>query len=194
MRYATVVADPPWQYSDRGGPSSSKEHRPNSSGTLGGTCSSHNRYGSMSMRELEQIPVPEWADQNSHLYLWTTNAFISEAHSLAKAWDFEPKTVLTWGKVKPDGSASMKMGHYYRGATEHVIFCVRGRLKLIGDATRPTLFLSPRLGHSVKPDWFYSLVEEQSPGPRLEMFARRSREGWDGWGDQYSQSSGAEKP
>lgn len=145
------------------------------------------------MREMEEIPVPEWADMNAHLYLWTTNAFFSEAHALARAWGFEPKTVITWGKVKPDGTPSMKMGHYYRGATEHAIFCVRGRLKLIGESTKPTLFLSPRLGHSVKPDWFYQLVEEKSPGPRLEMFSRRSRDGWDAWGNEVTQASGDEK-
>jgi N6-adenosine-specific RNA methylase IME4 len=142
----------------------------------------------MSLSEMKALPVAEWAEPNAHLYLWTTNAFFSEAHELAETWGFEPKTVLTWGKVKPDGSPSMKMGHYYRGATEHAIFCVRGRLKLIGEATRPTLYLSPRLGHSVKPDWFYQLVEEKSPGPRLEMFARRSRVGWDAWGNEAPSS------
>jgi len=132
-----------------------------------------------------KIPV----DDDSHLYLWTTNAFMVEAHELAAAWGFKQKTVLTWGKVKADGTPSMKTGYYFRGATEHCLFCVRGSLRLAVDA-RPTLYLSERLPHSVKPEWFYELVEECSPAPRLELFARpRSplfpkRDGWDVWGNE----------
>jgi len=180
MRYATIVADPPWAYSDRRGPANPD---PKTYGRINASASSHNRYGSMTMKELIALPVIKWSKQNAHLYLWTTNSFLKEAHELARSWGFVPKTVLTWGKVKTDGTASMKMGHYYRGATEHVLFCVRGKLKLKGQC-RPTLYLSERLGHSVKPEWFYALVKEQSPGPRLEMFARQQRKGWNRWGNQ----------
>jgi N6-adenosine-specific RNA methylase IME4 len=124
------------------------------------------------------------AEDNAHLYLWTTNAFLCEAHDLARAWGFAPKTVLTWGKVKATGDPSMKVGYYYRGATEHCLFAVRGSLKLRAKQGKPTLYLSRRLPHSVKPEWFYALCEECSPGPYLELFARRQRPGWVCWGNE----------
>jgi len=124
------------------------------------------------------------ADTNAHLYLWFTNAFGAEAHQIATAWGFKPKTILTWVKVKPDGTPSMKTGYYFRGATEHVLFAVRGSLPLQTDAPLPTAWLWPRLGHSIKPDAFFDLVEMCSPGPYLELFSRRARLGWDTWGDQ----------
>ena len=182
-RYRTIVADPPWPYdspADHLRPT--PEARPNSwNNPLGGPGSAK-RYGAMSLSELAALQPP--AEDDAHAYIWTTNAFMVEAHDLARAWGFEPKTILTWTKVKPDKSVSMKTGYYFRGATEHVVFAVRGSLKLRTDDALPTAYLWPRLPHSVKPDAFYDLVEQASPGPYLELFARRARFGWDYWGDQ----------
>jgi N6-adenosine-specific RNA methylase IME4 len=41
--------------------------------------------------------------------------------------------------------------------------------------------------HSTKPDDFYKLVEEMSPAPRIDIFARKSRDGWDVWGDEIGE-------
>lgn len=183
MSYRTLVADPPWPYDDPGGGlAASPEHRPNSWDSPLNGVGSAKRYGAMSIEALCALTPP--AAENAHLYLWTTNAFMVEAHEIARAWGFKPKTICTWGKVKPDGSPSMKTGHYFRGATEHVLFSVRGRLPFPDDRPTPTLWLWPRLAHSEKPDAFYDLVELLSPGPYLELFARRARFGWDYWGNE----------
>ena len=130
------------------------------------------------------MPVKDIAADAAHLYLWTTNAFMVEAHEVARAWGFEPKTILTWVKLKLDRpEVSMKTGYWYRSATEHIVFGVRGSQRLLGPAV-PTAFLLPRLPHSEKPEFFYKLIEEQSPGPYLELFARRLRPGWDSWGNE----------
>jgi N6-adenosine-specific RNA methylase IME4 len=184
-RFRTIVADPPWPYDNKDGPRATAEHRPNSWDTA--CTGSAPRYGSMSMPELKAIGVKGASDNPAHLYLWTTNSFMVEAHDLARAWGFVPKTIVTWGKTKADGTPSMKTGYYYRGATEHFLFAVKGSMRLVGEAA-PTLFLSNRLPHSVKPAWFYSLVEAQSPGPYLEMFARQQRLGWSSWGDQVPET------
>ena len=181
--YSTIYADPPWPYDNVDGPRAAPGHRPNSWNKVTGSVSSAGRYGSMSIREIEALPVREAAVNAAHLYLWTTNSFLVEAHEIVGAWGFVPKTVLTWVKVKADGSPSMKTGYYYRSATEHLLFAVRGSLRLAGPC-RPTAYLLPRAPHSVKPDFFYDLIEEQSPGPYLELFARRPRAGWDQWGNQ----------
>lgn len=180
--FGCIVADPPWPYGIRG-PASSKQHRPNSHGAA---TSSVERYGCMSIQEICALNVREQAAEASHLYLWTTNSFMLEAHEVARAWGFEPKTILTWGKMKADGTPSMKTGFYFRGSTEHALFAVRGNLRLNERTVRPTLYLSERLPHSRKPEWFYRLAEECSPGPRLEIFARQKREGWAAWGNEVS--------
>jgi N6-adenosine-specific RNA methylase IME4 len=181
--YRTIVADPPWPYSGSG---------PVGTGGRGADAvrampspSSGERYGALNMEDLAAIRPA--AEPDAHLYLWTTNAFLVEAHELARAWRFKPRTMLTWVKThKTDATrVSMKTGYYFRGATEHCLFCVRGSLKLQVSEALPTAYLWPRLPHSVKPDAFYDLVEKASPGPYLEMFARRARMGdWHYWGDE----------
>lgn len=184
-RFKTIVADPPWLYPSPGQIGKTLEHRPNrDTGLSAFGAGSEARYGAMSIDQLKGLAVSRLADANSHLYLWTTNAFVVEAHALASTWGFDPKTMLTWTKVRrTDGQPSMKMGYYFRGATEHCLFGVRGSMRLRGPA-RSTAIFAPRLTHSVKPQLFYELVEEQSPGPYLELFARTKRDGWSAWGDE----------
>lgn len=177
MKFNTVLCDPPWPYDNVDGPRAAPDHRPNSWSGVTGCAGSAGRYGSMSIAKIKAIPVPAAISRPAHLYLWTTNSFLVEAHEIARAWGFVPKTLLTWIKTKADGTPSMKTGYYYRSATEHILFAVRGSLRLAGPC-RPTAYMLPRQPHSVKPDFFYDLIEEQSPGPYLELFARRPREGW----------------
>lgn len=183
-RYATIVADPPWPYRAPGQFGCTLEHRPNRDKTLNRLGSgSRSRYGAMEIPALCAMPVP--AEDNAHLYLWFTNSFAEEAHIICKAWGFRPATILTWVKTRQaDGQPSMKMGYYFRGATEHALFAVRGSLRLRSERALPTAYLWPRLPHSVKPEPFYALVEEASPPPYLELFARRNRLGWDAWGNE----------
>lgn len=180
VAYRTVVADPPWPY-EQADVRGSRTPKLDGAPSLG--VGSRERYGAMSLEQILGLRPP--AARDAHLWLWTTNAFMAEAHDVARAWGFKPKTIATWGKVKADGTPSMKTGYYLRGATEHCLLAVRGSLPLQTDRAIPTLWLWPRLAHSVKPDAFYDLVEECSPGPRLEMFARRNRLGdWATWGNE----------
>ena len=187
--YSTIVADPPWPY-EGGGPVGT-------GGRGAGFVRDHpgagaaTRYSLASMADLEAMPVGSLAAENAHLYLWTTNSFMDEAYDLARAWGFSPKTILTWVKVHQDdpGRVSMKTGYYFRGATEHALFCVRGSLPLQTSEGLPTAYLWPRISeHSRKPEAFIDLVERASPGPYVELFCRRPRLGWDSWGYGYEQA------
>lgn len=182
-RYRTIVADPPWAYD--GGDALPFAPGLKVDGEQQRAHRVAHTYERMTTPELLALRPP--AAENAHLYLWTTNAFMVEAHQVAEAWGFKPKTILTWTKVHQDDSSrvSMKTGYYFRGATEHCLFAVRGSLKLQTAEGLPTGYLWPRLPHSVKPDAFYDLVEKASPSPYLELFARRARLGdWHYWGDQ----------
>lgn len=52
------------------------------------------------------------------------------------------------------------------------------------DTADGTWYAAPRGAHSEKPDLFMDLIERMSPAPRLEMFARRDRLGWETWGNE----------
>ncbi len=160
LEYRTIVADPPWQYGNKSTRGAAEDH-----------------YETMHLDELCLIDVPSWSAEEAHLYLWTTNGFLRDAFNLFDAWDFEYKTTLTW--VKPQ----IGLGNYFRNNTEHVLFGVRGGLRTLARDV-PTAFTARRGRHSAKPDVFYDIVERSSPGPRLDMFSRTARFGWDTWGNE----------
>jgi len=165
-RYATIVADPPWHYD----------------APAYGYGADAN-YPTMTVDQLRNMPVGLWAQNNAHLYLWTTNTFIVEAHQIAKDWGFVPKTVLTWIKRRPSNDSWLGMGRYFRGTTEHIVFAVRGSLNTYRN-DQPNFFYAARGAHSEKPAAFYDMVQHMSPGPYLDVFARKQRFGWDTWGDE----------
>ncbi len=184
MQYGTILADPPWPYhSPRAVVGNAGRGSEGASEIIQSNVLSH--YDTMTINEIKLLPIKKLTENKSHLYLWTTNSFMVEAHEVAKAWGFDPKTILTWVKMKHDEQCevSMKTGWWYRSASEHIVFAVKGQQRLLGPAA-PTAYLLPRIKtHSVKPDFFYELIEKESPGPYLELFARKTRAGWDCWGD-----------
>lgn len=189
--YATIVADPPWPYDTSLKGSAAIPHSIKRDGTVARGVDNMG-YSVLTIADLCAMPVTSIAAPDAHLYLWTTNAFMVEAHEICRAWGFKPKTILTWVKTHQDDDerVSMKTGYYFRGATEHVVFAVRGSLPLQTPEGIPTAFLWPRIGaHSVKPDAFGDLVEKCSPGPYLELFCRRPRMGWDSWGKGYESAA-----
>jgi len=182
-QYRTVLADPPWPYDDN---------------CAGDGRGAESHYETMSVEQIAALGgmVNTVTDAHSHLYLWTTNSFIDEAFDVVRSWGFTPKTVITWVKTKQtpkgfpherdepaDVEPYMGMGHYYRNSTEHCVFATKSNFSVERSDVR-THFYAARTDHSSKPQKFYDLVETQSEGPFLEMFARAEREGWYNWGKE----------
>ncbi len=175
-RYRTIVADPPWHYGRRfngfsGGEITAKMPR---YGTL-----KPMPYATMSIAEISALPVRDLAADGAHLYLWVTQKFIWDAPAVATAWGFKPSVLLTWCK-EPRGRG---LGDAFTPTTEFVLFAHRGGLRPLSRHDS-TWFAGKRAEHSTKPDCFLDIAERVSPGPYLELFARRDRLGWDTWGNE----------
>jgi N6-adenosine-specific RNA methylase IME4 len=158
-KYNVIVADPPWRYDARAEDVTKRGAIP---------------YPSMSTEEVCAMPVETIAADNAILWLWTTNAHMREAYSVAEAWGFTVKTILTWDKDR------MGTGDWLRGQTEHCLMAVRGK-PVVTLTNQTTLLRGPVREHSRKPDEFWTLVESLCPAPeggRLEMFSRQVRPGW----------------
>jgi N6-adenosine-specific RNA methylase IME4 len=175
--YRTIVADPPWQYLKSGVVSDGKGRR-----------YAEDNYPTLTMEEIAALPVQELADENAHLYLWTTCPRLYHDRNrpdsptpfdIMRGWGFDYRTLLTW--VKGD---RVGMGAYFRVDTEHVLFGIRGSAPIVPEMRESNVVRSARTRHSEKPDAFLDMVERVSPSPRIELFARRQRFGWDTWGDQ----------
>jgi N6-adenosine-specific RNA methylase IME4 len=161
-RYQTIVLDPPWDWGDEGDVDQFGRARP--------------IYDTMPFHEVKALPIPDLSAPNAHIYLWITNRSLPKGFELLDAWGFRYITAITW--CKPH----FGMGNYFRGSTEHVLFGVKGSLQLLRRDVG-TWFEARRPGrHSEKPPELYEIVETCSPGPWLELFARKQRPGWHVWG------------
>ncbi|MGQ4544550.1 MT-A70 family methyltransferase [Dermabacteraceae bacterium P13088] len=171
--FATILADPPWRFSNRG-LTVSPEHK-----RLW-------RYETMTLEDICSIPVEDAAAPNAHLYLWVPNALLHEGLQVMQAWGFRYVSNLAWVKRKRNGGVDGSgVGYYFRNATELILFGVRGSLRTLPPARRQTNVIeSCKREHSRKPDEQYELIEACSPGPYLELFARTTRVGWVSWGNQ----------
>ena len=175
-RFSTVLADPPWQFSNNTG-KVAPEH-----GRLF-------RYPTMTLDDICQLPVPHIAQPRAHLYLWVPNALLAEGLKVMDAWGFTYKTNLVWHKIRKDGGSDGRgVGFYFRNVTELVLFGVRGKnMRTLQPGRRQVNLLATRKReHSRKPDELYPIIEACSPGPHIELFARGARRGWASWGNQAS--------
>jgi N6-adenosine-specific RNA methylase IME4 len=157
--YGAVTADPPWDIEQKGARGAIKH------------------YGLMSLDQIKAMPVADLVKENAHCWLWVTNAVLRRGYDVLEAWGFTPRSVFTW--IKP----RMGLGVYLRNATEHVLLGTRGKAPVLFKA-QPNWLFAPRQDHSHKPEEFHKIVERVSPGPYLELFARRRQPGWDVWGNE----------
>lgn len=168
-KYRCIVLDPPWPMQKI-----ERDERPNQGVTLD--------YPVMSLDDIadeRHVPVRTLADDDCHIYLWVTHKFLPAGLELLDAWGFNYQCVMTWRKNVGITPFSWMYD------TEHVLFGRRGNLQLARMGLRLS-FDAPVQGHSVKPDVFYERVIEASPGPRVEMFARRERDGFVPWGNEVA--------
>lgn len=162
-KYSCLVVDPPWPMQKI-----EREVRPNQV---------EFDYPTMSEEELRAFPLPDIAADNCHLYLWTTQKYLPMALSLATHWGFRYQCLLTW--VKNVGFTPFSWMY----STEHILFCTRGSLPLLKIGTRLDFAAKVR-EHSRKPDEFYEIVKMVSPGPRIDVFSREKRDGFEQYGNE----------
>jgi len=183
--FSTVYADPPWRFHNRTGKMAPEHQR-----LL--------RYPTLTLEEILALPVNQLAASQAHLYLWVPNALIAEGLEVMRRWGFTYKTNLVWYKVRKDGGPDGRgVGFYFRNVTELILFGVRGKMRTLESGRRQVnLLCSRKREHSRKPDEIYDLIEQCSPGPYLELFARHPRRGWTQWGNERVEdlaSSGAQE-
>lgn len=171
MKYKTILIDPPWPIIWK------------KSSHIG---TKELQYQTMPISEICNLPVPDLADDNCRIYMWTTNHFLPESLGIIRNWKFRYRMLFVW--CKNNG-----IGDRLRVATEYIVIADRGNPKG-GDRSEKMIlnWLEEKKPnqHSRKPEKFYHIIESLSEEPRLEMFARPHsdlfpiRPGWDVWGNE----------
>jgi len=174
QKYATVLADPPWRFTNRTG-KMAPEHRRLS------------RYGTLSFQEISALPINDILAPTAHLYLWVPNALLPQGITVLQAWGFEYKSNIVWHKIRKDGGSDGRgVGFYFRNVTELLLFGVKGKnARTLAPGRRQVNMIETRKReHSRKPDELYAIIEACSPGPYFELFARGTRPKWTTFGNQ----------
>ncbi len=168
------MADPPWRFQ-------------NATGKVAPEHKRLNRYGTMTLCDIQALPVADIAEDTAHLYLWVPNALLPEGLAVLRAWGFSYKSNVVWHKIRKDGGSDGRgVGFYFRNVTELLLFGVRGKnARTLAPGRRQVNMMQTRKReHSRKPDEQYDLIEACSPGPFMELFGRGVRAGWASWGNQ----------
>jgi len=163
-RYAVIYADPPWRYDF-----SSTDAR-----------AIENQYPTMDVADIAALDVPAATD--AVLFMWATNPKLTQAFEVLSGWGFDYVTNMVWVKDR------IGMGYYARSRHELLLIAKRGQLSVPEPTDRPdSVIEAPRTRHSAKPELVYGLLERMYPGlPKLEMFCRSPRDGWDAWGNEVA--------
>lgn len=166
--YRVIYADPPWEYGD-------KRTNDEQSG------SAESQYQTMPIEAICGMPVRDIAGPDSVLFLWATAPLLPEAMRVVEAWGFDYKAQFIWDKEKGFN------GHYNDVRHELLLIATRGSCVPSVDTLDPSVIAEKKTRHSKKPDRFYELIERLYPlgkSTHVELFARRSRNGWDSWGNE----------
>jgi N6-adenosine-specific RNA methylase IME4 len=177
-RYSVIYADPPWSFevwSDEGKDRSAENH-----------------YPTMTQSEIEAMPVAKLAADHCALFCWAVMHQLPEALAAIRAWGFEFKTcAFVWIKLtKDEENFATGMGYWTRANAEVCLLATRGSPPRL-NADVHQVIQSVRGEHSRKPDEAAARIMRLVPGPYIELFARRAREGWDIWGNAIVEAESA---
>lgn len=154
-KFGCIYADPPWKYDNQGTRAATRNH-----------------YVTLTVDELCDWNVGDYADEDAHLHLWTTNAFLPQSFRVISAWGFEYRSCFVWVKPK------IGIGNYWRVSHEYLLLGVRGNAKRFNSRSLRSWGEFNRTKHSSKPEEIRSLIEQASHGPYLELFGRKQVPGW----------------
>lgn len=173
-KYRTIVADPPWQHPGTGSPRAGWRN------AWATEREAPLNYPSMTIGAIAGLPVETLPAADCRVFLWATNTVLPDAYIVLRAWGFQYRQTLVWRK--PDANP---IGGSVAPNAEFLLVGVRGRPPVLRRLPNAVME-HPRGGlrHSEKPEMWLDLIEQASPPPRIELFARRQRLGWDTWGDE----------
>jgi N6-adenosine-specific RNA methylase IME4 len=161
-KYCVVYADPPWSYDNSGFDQSAAA-----------------QYPTMTTADIAALPIVDIAADDCVLFLWATSPLLPEALRVMAAWGFEYKASRVWVKDRAPG-----IGWFVRTRHEFLLIGVRGSMHPAEKLD--SVIEAPVTRHSAKPEDVYGDIEHCYGGPRIELFARKTREGWESWGDEVN--------
>ena len=169
-KYQIVYADPPWEYDDK------LQNDPKYGGIT---------YDIMKLKEICNLPISNICKEDCVLFLWVTAPMLEKGFEVIRSWGFEYKTIgFVWVKINDDGSFRTGIGKYTNSNVELCLIGKKGKINRVDTAVKQ-IIKAKITKHSSKPKETYKRIEQlYGDVPRIELFARNKREGWDVWGNE----------
>jgi N6-adenosine-specific RNA methylase IME4 len=170
-QYGVGLADPGWRFEPY-------------SRVNGMDRAADNHYATSSLEAIKALDVSSFMAPNSVMFLWSTVPMIMKAGEVLEAWGFTYKSQFAWPKTRAGGSLALGTGYWNRNAHELLLVGTRGKIPAPAPGTQwPSVIFAPVGRHSEKPAIFHEMIESYYPTvPKIELFARTARAGWDRWG------------
>jgi len=184
-KYQIIYADPPWQFTGLGSKGIRSGKMRKDKPKLHKNIPIEDKYPTMTIEELKNLPVKKIIDSDCVLFLWTTNAHLPFAIEIIKEWGFVYATIgFTWLKKTSTGKQVCYYGYWTLKGSEICLIGRKGKPKVVNHRIRQ-LVEAKRTGHSRKPDKIRNnIVKLMGDLPRIELFAREKTSGWDVWGNE----------
>ncbi len=181
-KYSVILADPPWQYYNYAAKPGETHDR---------ARGAQKHYGTMTHDDLCSLPVLDIVEDRAALFMWAVWPMIDEALAVIKAWGFKYKTLAwEWVKLNPNNMGiAIGMGNYTRSNPEPCLLEFRGDPLPVAVHDVTSVIMSPLQEHSRKPSVQYDRIDALYPQyEKIELFARRPRDGWDVFGNEVENS------
>lgn len=163
-KYRVIVVDPPWPITKI-----KRKVRPNQV---------EMDYRLMTLSEIKALNINQIAKEKAHCFLWTIDKYLFESKSILEGWGFKYHCTLAWNKT--NGISLYGINR----RVEFVLVGLKGKHEAYPSRkTIPAAFTAKSLKHSQKPKEFYDFLNVLD-GPKIDVFAREKREGWDVWGNE----------
>ncbi len=181
-KYDVIYADPPWQFNNKKTGGSMK------------SGSEHQYKSVMSIDDLKKMPIPDIASDNCLLVMWWVGSMPQEAIDLVNSWGFNIKTMngFVWNKITQNNKPYFGMGFYTRAGSESCVIATKGKFKSVSRSVRAVFCAESQIQfeakvtkHSEKPHQVRDLIVDLAGDvPRIELFARKTADGWDCFGNE----------
>lgn len=179
-KYSIIYADPPWHYNgkmqfDKSGKSNLNKdwHKKIF------ISAAEFKYPTIKTEELKKLDIQSISEDNSLLFLWTSNPHLEQAIDLGRSWGFEYRTVaFVWNKM------AHNPGKYTVSYCELCLLFKRGKIPTPRGARNIKQLINiPRSKHSEKPALVGQNIHKMFPTQKkIELFARNKFKNWDVWG------------
>ena len=180
-KYGIIYTDPPWPQKK----GNLRKVRPGQKKEL-----DYKTLCLEEIMEIHDIVLKENTEEKHNVFCWVIDKYIPEAEDIFDRLGYKIHARMVWDKGNGIASA-----YTVRYSHEYLYWFYKPKNMLMVDKEArgkySTVIRENSTYHSRKPEAVYKMLEDMfKKESKLELFARKEREGWDSFGDEIEGRKG----